>query len=803
MTERLTIASLAAVPCWVAWQTELRTPKDIKPTKVPYCANGLGGKARANDRRTWATREQAEDRATRLKKPFGMGGIGIEFAPLDDGRSTGGVDLDACRNPETGEIAAWALSIMGWLESYTEVSPSGTGVKVFFTYRTADETMLRKALDPVQPDNKLKFSRLWSRGDKSEHGEAIELHLGNRYFAVTDQILDDSTDELREVPSAVLLRLIEVDGPAFVAEGKDAKFAGISDDEADAAIAAQEAPPDYAKGKRTTIGNLDKSRSALAFKVGGASRRRGETYEQMCEALRQHPDTVDWYLEKGAANGGRELRRIWEKTDPATAELLLSRGKPLHSARQFVLRHYTLDGARTLLHQNASFYGWRGSHYEERAFEEMRAGLYAFLDTAKTIADDGEVIDFDPTKTRVANVMEALAAECQPPKLIRPPAWLTAEENKPASEIIACANKLLHLPTGETRDHTPHLFTLNALPFDYQPNAPQPVNFLRFLATIWPEDQQSIDTLQEIFGLCLTAETRYQKLFLMVGPKRSGKGTIARILTQLLGPDNVAGPTLSGLGTNFGLAPLIGKRLAIISDARLSGKADQQVIVERLLSITGEDGITIDRKFRDGWTGKLDARFVVMTNELPRLTDSSGALAGRFIILRMVNSFYGKEDLGLGEKLTPELPSILLWAIAGWKRLTERGHFVPPASSAAAQQELEDLGSPIGAFLRDTCIVAQGQSANAEAMFSAWRTWCLEQGRDHAGTKQTFGRDLAAAVPRLKVTQPRAEDGTRLREYEGVGFILRDHVARAGTRSTPLYAQLSDDPPPHTEYPYS
>lgn len=56
---------------------------------------------------------------------------------------------------------------------------------------------------------------------------------------------------------------------------------------------------------------------------------------------------------------------------------------------------------------------------------------------------------------------------------------------------------------------------------------------------------------------------------MIVGPKRSGKGTIARVLTHMLGRDNVANPTLSGLSSQFGLAPLIDKRAAIISDARL------------------------------------------------------------------------------------------------------------------------------------------------------------------------------------------------------------------------------------------
>jgi putative DNA primase/helicase len=128
---------------------------------------------------------------------------------------------------------------------------------------------------------------------------------------------------------------------------------------------------------------------------------------------------------------------------------------------------------------------------------------------------------------------------------------------------------------------------------------------LDFLLQLWPNDPQSISSLQEIFGYCLTGDTRQQKAFLLVGPRRSGKGTIARILARLIGADNTVAPTLAGIGTNFGIAPLIGKRVAIISDARLGGRADQQAIAERILSITGEDAITIDRNFSPAWTGQL------------------------------------------------------------------------------------------------------------------------------------------------------------------------------------------------------
>ena len=204
-----------------------------------------------------------------------------------------------------------------------------------------------------------------------------------------------------------------------------------------------------------------------------------------------------------------------------------------------------------------------------------------------------------------------------------------------------------------------------------RPREPEPSQWLDFLDQLWPGDPESIATLQEIFGYCLTPDTRQQKAFLSGRPKRSGKGTIGRVLTRLIGERNCVAPTLAGLGTNFGLAPLIGKRLAIISDARLSGRADQHAIAERLLSITGEDALTIDRKYASAWTGQVGSRFLILSNELPRLADVSGALAGRFILLSLTESFYGREDPGLTDKLLSELPGILNWAIAGWARLCE------------------------------------------------------------------------------------------------------------------------------------
>ena len=370
------------------------------------------------------------------------------------------------------------------------------------------------------------------------------------------------------------------------------------------------------------------------------------------------------------------------------------------------------------------------------------------------------------------------------PNVVRPPSWLEERPDLLPTDIVVCQNGLLHIPTRTLLLHTPNFFANCSLTFSYDPSAPDPSAWLTFLNSLWGDDTEAIDALQEMFGYYLTADTAQQKIFLIVGPKRSGKGTLARVLTALLGQENVVAPTLASLQSNFGLAPLIGKPLAIISDARLSGRADQQVIAERLLTISGEDSLTIDRKFLPTWTGRLPTRFFILTNELPRLTDASGAVASRIITLVLTRSFYNREDHRLATRLLAELPSILNWALNGKDRLAQHGYFQTPQSSNEVTQELEDLGAPISAFIRDCCEVGPRKSIEIGELFSKWKSWCMNQGRDHPGTAQSFGRDLRAAVPTLRQTQPR-EGGERKRWYEGIGLIA-PMVARDGTRTLPL-----------------
>lgn len=109
---------LADLLRWVIWRRERR---DDKWTKVPYCARRPDHRASSTDETTWAPFHVA------VGASAGADGIGFVFR---EGDGLTGIDLDKACNPDTGQIAPWALEIVTMLASYTERTPSLTGLHI-------------------------------------------------------------------------------------------------------------------------------------------------------------------------------------------------------------------------------------------------------------------------------------------------------------------------------------------------------------------------------------------------------------------------------------------------------------------------------------------------------------------------------------------------------------------------------------------------------------------------------------------------------------------------------------------------
>lgn len=443
----------------------------------------------------------------------------------------------------------------------------------------------------------------------------------------------------------------------------------------------------------------------------------------------------------------------------------------------------------------SDIYDWRaGGAYQIRSDAFMRSQVRKFLANAKVAVYENigrkmvngklKVADyawFDPKVKDVTEVLQSVIDHRHLPEHeFAPPCWLpdnktprVFDRELPAEHVLAFPNCVLDLRSGMTLKPTPNLFTTAACGFDYEEDPPPPAQWLTFLDDIFAGEQEQVDLLQEWFGYCLSPDCSLDKAMVLVGPARSGKGTVMQMLRELLSPSSVVGPTLAQMQTNFGMSALIGKRLAIVDDVRVGRGTDMNAVTENILNLTGRKWWTLDRKFKAAWSGYLPCKLAVVSNEMPAWRDDSGVIATRLLTLRTRASFLGKEEpLLFRDYLQPERASVLKWALAGERRVRENGCF---SESRVSQEECarnEAAAAPHLIFVREKLIIDQNAEVEKDDLFKVYEAWCRETGA-YASNKDWLVRNLNKVLPRPLVERKdkgeRYLRGVRLKNAQELG----------------------------------
>jgi putative DNA primase/helicase len=147
----------------------------------------------------------------------------------------------------------------------------------------------------------------------------------------------------------------------------------------------------------------------------------------------------------------------------------------------------------------------------------------------------------------------------------------------------------------------------------------------------------------------------------------------------------------------------------------------------------------------------LSTKFVISSNALLVLPDSAGALHNRFLVLQLKNSFLGREDRSLQNALTKEKDGILQLMIEGLRRLHRQG-FTPTSYQATMTDELEAIGSPIRAFVKERCELGDGKLVSIQKLYEEWRRWRGDEQQQSRkdGELMRFGRDIKLAFPDVR-----------------------------------------------------
>ena len=429
----------------------------------------------------------------------------------------------------------------------------------------------------------------------------------------------------------------------------------------------------------------------------------------------------------------------------------LSHGNPARSAQIF-----RETQAQTLIWANGDYLNWENGAYAAEEVDGVASDVHKFLKRAKTRAksETGEekVSAFIPLNKDITEVTGALKREYHKPPMDKP-RWMNGVSGPDPRNIISFPNGLLDITTGVLYAPNPNFFTYNALGFKYDPEAAEPVNFLAFLESIFAPDQvrEAIPLLQKMFGYLVSGDTSMQKIFMIIGETRSGKGTLSGVIKNLLGEPNYNATTLSRLDSKFSLESMIGKSITVIPDAHVGKKSDSQVVVEMLKSISGEDTQSVERKWKADWTGVLGTRLLILANRVPKLMDTSQALANRLVVFTTPNSFEGREDFKLAEKLAAEAPGILNWALQGLRDLRSDGRFILPSWATSSQKEVAELGSTVQAFFNECCEFSADGKVGKLALYEKYVAWAMAGREPVVLSRRQFSADLFS-IGRGKIT---------------------------------------------------
>ncbi|WP_245479789.1 phage/plasmid primase, P4 family [Hansschlegelia zhihuaiae] len=603
---------------------------------------------------------------------------------LADGRALGGIDLDSCLDIETRRFSREAREIVARFDTYSEVSPSRRGVKLFFFYNPADLAPLRKL-------TKTDWSKSFSRGSHDE----IALHLGGRYFAVTGRQMDQPFPvELRTVPLEDLRWLIEEAGPAFLG--------------------------------RKASKSRDESRSGRAFRLAIRVRAEGGAFRDFEKELGRNSDLAEWAQESGERGVGRAWERAPKLDD-------LSESSVAQTFAECFADELRFD------HDAKSWFVWNGARWRR---DKTRCAFHYAASLAAELAKGNPKAKALLRKTAASGV-EALA-QANPALAITSDEW----DRDPylfgtPGGVVELRTGLLRPARRE--DMISKCSVVAPVPlerFDPATDCPQ---WIRFIREATNSDPEVITYLQKVAGYCLTGDTKEHALFFLYGDGGRGKGTFLNTLQAVLGDYATTAPVSTFERRAFTehpteLARLVGARLVVTSETTEGSTWNSQ----RITQITGGDVVAARFLHKDFFEYTPQFKLTVMGNHRPALSSVNDAIRRRFNIIEF-NVKPARPDPDLTTKLKRERAGILSWALQGCLVWQREGLAKPKAVQAATNDYFE-AENDIGRWLAERCDLDAENVETSQRLWESWNDWCAENGvKERYSRTRTFPIKLKEA----------------------------------------------------------
>ena len=313
---------------------------------------------------------------------------------------------------------------------------------------------------------------------------------------------------------------------------------------------------------------------------------------------------------------------------------------------------------------------------------------------------------------KVTNVVDVLKLAAQ------------VEDFPPVTDRIALANGTLYLD-GTFQEGKPEIVR-NRLPVRYDPKAPQPTHWLRFLSDLlYPED---IPTVQEFIGYCLIPSNKGQRMMVIKGSGGEGKSQIGVVLSRLFGC-NMKDGSIGKISENrFARADLEHTLLCVDDDMRMEALRQTNYVKS---IVTAQGQMDLERKGKQSYQGWMFARLLAFSNgDLQALYDRSDGFYRRQLVLTTKEKPAGRmDDPDLAQKMKAEVEGIFLWAFEGLQRLVANNFkFTESERTKTNRESVKRDNNNIFDFMESEGYIRlkADASISSKELYEIYRMWCEE-----------------------------------------------------------------------------
>lgn len=717
-------AELKAVPNWVAFRLVPDSERG-KPRKVPYDPRS-GQAAKSNDPSTWCD-------FTTAASAGGYDGIGFMFS----NSPYFGVDIDdvADEIPRYMEGEPCMIAdFVDTLQSYTEISTSGTGIHII------------------------------CRGSLPPHGRRrgkVEMYDSGRFFVMTGRSASQFPDIAECTESIKTLHEEFIGGGELPSESPVTPVSVLQTvDEILAAAARSKSADafmrlwhgDFSGYKSQSDADMalcnylafwcgcDARLMDSAFRQSGLyrekwDRKTGDGTYGIITIQKAIRDCTAVYTPqpdfKVSIGSGDEPKKMYSFDDMGNADRLFDYFGGF-------LRYCYVD-KRWFYYDKRKWVTDRDGEIEkaaEKAIQMMDAEgkLYTTPQEGENAQQYKDFTKWRKT-SRSNKSKKAMIAELQHKVPILP------EDMDRDKYLLNVMNGFYNLETGRLSEHDPDRMMTKLVPIEYDPEATCPT-WLEFLSTVFSGDADLIRYTQKAVGYSLSGDTSEQCVFFLYGTGSNGKSTFLSTVRLLCGdyavniqPETIMVKPTSGGGANSDIARLKAARLVTSVEPNEGMRLNEGLIKQ----LSGEDPVTARKLYGDEFEFMPEFKLWMATNHKPIIRGTDTGIWRRVHMIPFTVCIPDeKKDRHLGGKLRKELPGILAWAIDGYQLYKREGLKMPQAVYAAVAEYRHEMDT-ISQFIEE-CTVKGGE-ISASSLYAAYKLWAKD-GEQYVYTSTKFGREM-------------------------------------------------------------